>query len=615
MADERPRRPLDVSTPEYLPEHADDLQPPPSPPQAARRPQQHAPGPHSVDEPLLEQIGEFEAAERGGAFGAAGGSVARAAALIAGVTVLSRLFGFLRTLAFSHTVGHRDLADAYNSANQIPNTSFDIVAGGALASVAVPLLAGPLSRGERAYASRTVSALLTWALAALLPLSLIGIGLAAPLGRLIGGPHRPVELYTHLVGQFLVLFLPQIPLYGVAVVLSAALQADRRFLAPAIAPLLSSLVMVATYLTFGALDPGASLDVFALTSESRLVLGLGTTVGVATLAFCLLPAVRRAGFRIRPTFGFAPGVARQARHLAVAGVVTLIAQNCAVLGVVFLTNYADPSGGALTVYNFSWAVYLLPYAVLAVPLATSAFTDLSARADSGDVVGYRAGIAATTRAVLLATCAGAGLLAAVAWPMASLFMPPDGPGPGASTMAYGLLAFAPGLLGYAAIALLGRVLYAAGHGRDAATATAVGWLTVFGADAVLIFCWHGQPVTALGVGNAIGMSLAGILLMIAVRRRVGHGVFDGLGRTAAAGGIAAVAAGAVGWCVGTWFGWTSSGVALLVGPLCSVLALGVFGLVVLPLDGDELRPLLRLAVRRFPLRGLRRLPGLRRGRR
>jgi putative peptidoglycan lipid II flippase len=54
-----------------------------------------------------------------------------------------------------------------------------------------------------------------------------------------------------------VLFLPQIPLYGVAVVLSAALQADRRFLGPAIAPLLSSLVMVATYLAFGALDPGA----------------------------------------------------------------------------------------------------------------------------------------------------------------------------------------------------------------------------------------------------------------------------------------------------------------------------------------------------------------------
>ena len=573
------------------------------------QPRQHAPGPHSADEPLLEHIEDFEHSARDYALGAPGRSVARAAALIAGVTVLSRLFGFLRTLAFSHTVGHGNLADAYNSANQIPNTIFDIVAGGALAGVAVPLLAGPLSRGEREYASRTVSALLTWALAALLPLSLIGIAAAGPLGSLIAGPHNPPGVYPELVGRFLVLFLPQIPLYGVAVVLSAALQADRRFLAPAIAPLLSSLVMVATYLAFGALDHGASSDVYRLTDGARLLLGLGTTAGVLTLACSLLPSVRRAGFRIRPTFGFGPGVARQARQLAAAGVVTLVAQNCAVLGVVFLTNYADPTGGALTVYNFSWAVYLLPYAVLAVPIATSAFTDLAARADSGDAAGYRAGIAATSRAVLLATCAGIGLLAAVAWPMASLFISSGSPGLDATSMAYGLLAFAPGLLGYAAIALLGRVLYAAGHGRQAALATAAGWLTVFAADAVLIFTWRSRPVVSLGLGNTIGMTVAGALLMAAVRRRVGHGVFDGLGRTAAAGLLAAAAAGAAGWFCGAAFGWTSSPAALLIGPVCTVIALAVFGAVVFPLDGEELRPLVATFLARLRLSRARRFRG------
>lgn len=576
-------------------------------PGVAERPRRHAPGqPHNVDEPLLEHIDELEAAARDYALGAAGRSVARAAALIAGVTVLSRLFGFLRTLAFSHTVGHGDLADAYNSANQIPNTIFDIVAGGALAGVAVPLLAGPLSRGEREYASRTVSALLTWALGALLPLSLLGVAFAGPLGSLIAGPHGPAGLYPQLVGRFLVLFLPQIPLYGLAVVLSAALQADRRFFAPAIAPLLSSLVVVATYLAFGRLDQGAASDVGLLSGGARLLLGLGTTAGVATLACSLLPAVRRAGFRIRPTIRFGPGIARQARHLAAAGVLTLVAQNCAVLGVVFLTNYADPTGGALTVYNFSWAVYLLPYAVLAVPIATSAFTDLSAKAEGGDVLGYRAGIAATSRAVLLATCAGMGLLVAVAWPMASLFISRGSPGLEASAMAHGLLAFAPGLLGYAAIALLGRVLYASGHGREAALATAAGWLTVFAADAVLIFALRGRPVVALGLGNAIGMSLAGLLLMAAVRRRVGRGVFRGLGRTGMAGVLAAAAAGAVGWVIGGAFGWTSSPVALLIGPVCTVLALVVFAVVVLPLDGGELLPLVRrYAARLRPDRWIR----------
>lgn len=592
----------------------------------ADQPRRHLPGPHGLDDPLLEQVDEFRPAAPPGPFvcgadghdgdghdggghdgggpsrAGSGAAVARAAAMIAGVTVLSRLFGFLRTLAFSHTVGHGDLADAYNSANQIPNTIFDIVAGGALAGVAVPLLAGPLGRGERAYASRTVSALLTWALGVLLPLCLLGIGLAIPLGALIAGPHGPAGSYPGQVGRFLILFLPQIPLYGVAVVLSAALQADRRFFSPAIAPLLSSLVMVTTYSAFGVLDPAAADDLDQLTDGAWLLLGIGTTLGVATLALSLIPAVRRAGFRIRPTLRFAPGVARQARRLAAAGMLTLIAQNCAVLGVVFLTNYADPGGGALTVYNFSWAVYLLPYAVLVVPIATSAFTELAALAEGADPERYRSGIAATARAVTLAGGAGASLLAAVAWPMSSLFLDHDATGLGAGAMAYGLLAFAPGLLGYAAIALLGRVLYASGHGGDAAVATSIGWLVVFGADAVLIFAWRAQPVTALGLGNSLGMSLAGALLVRSVRRRVGGGAFAGLGRTALAAGLGGLAAGGVGWWIGIGFGWTDARLALVVGPLCTVVSLGFYVLVVLPLDGAELLPLLA----RFRARARRR---------
>jgi putative peptidoglycan lipid II flippase len=188
--------------------------------------------------------------------------------------------------------------------------------------------------------------------------------------------------------------------------------------------------------------------------------------------------------------------------------------------------------------------------------------------------------------------------------MASLFIPHGSVDLDASVMAYGLLAFAPGLLGYAAIALLGRVLYAANRGREAATATVAGWLVVFGADAALIFSWHRRPVVALGLGNAIGMTVAGVLLMVAVRRTVGRGVFDGLGRTAAAGLTAAAASGAAGWSVGSALGWTSSPVALVVGPLCTVLALAVFAAVVLPLDGADLRPLVTRFVDQLRARAL-----------
>ncbi len=564
-------------------------------------PDRRAPLP-SVDDPLLQPVAPADVEPRGRS---AVRTVAGGAALIAAVTVLSRMVGFLRTLAFSHTVGTQALADAYNTANQVPNTVFDIVAGGALASVAVPLLAGPLARGERRDAEAIVSALLTWAVAVLLPLSVIGIVASGRLGDLLAGGHAPIGPYGATVARFLVMFLPQIPLYGVAVVLSATLQADRRFLAPALAPLLSSVVVVSTYLVFGAVDPTAAGG--PLTTHgtaSGLFLGLGTTAGVATLALSLLPALRRSGMRLRPRFRLPPGIAKRARGLAAAGIATLAAQNLVVLGVVVLTSHSHAADGALTVYTFSWAVYVLPYAVLAVPIATTSFTELSARSDDGDTAGFRAGVSATSRAVLIAACMGSALLAATAWPMAYLFISaPTGPRP--SMMAYGLLAFALGLPGYAAIAHLGRVLYAGGHGRDAATATVIGWLTVLAADVVLIWALPPtQAVAALGLGNAAGMTLAGVLLLVAARRRAGHGAFTGLARAAAVGVIAAAAAGAAGWLVASWIGPTGSTAALGTAVLCGVIALLVFGALLLALDDGDLRPLLARATE--CLRGLAR---------
>lgn len=541
----------------------------------------------SLDDPLTQRIAPF------GLRRAAIRTVAGGAALIAAVTVLSRTVGFLRTLAFSHTVGTQALADAYNIANQVPNTVFDIVAGGALASIVVPLLAGPLARGDRGQAESIISALLTWTVAVLVPLSVIGIVFSGELGELLAGNHTPHHAYAATVSRFLVLFLPQIPLYGVAVVLSATLQSDRRFLSPALAPLCSSLIVVATYLLFGALDPDAASGKLRTESTTaEFLLGLGTTLGVATLALSLLPAVRASRLRLRPRFSFPAGIARRARHLAAAGIATLAAQNLVVLGVVLLTSHTHAATGSLTVYTFSWAVFVLPYAVLALPIATTAFTALAAHSDSGDIVGFRTGVAATSRAVMIASCGGAALLVATAWPMAYLFI--DGPtGPRPETMAYGLLTFAFGLPGYAAIAHLGRVLYASGHGRDAATATVIGWLTVLGADWILI--WQFPPmdaVAALGLGNTCGMTVAGLLLLAATRRHTGPGTFAGLPRTAAVGVIAAAAAGAAGWLVAGWIGPTTSTPALGTALLCALVAAGVFGAILFALDDGDLRTVL-----------------------
>ena len=73
-----------------------------------------------------------------------------AAALIAAITVAARVVGFARIVVFARAVGPAScLGNAYFTANTVPNIVFEIVAGGALASLVVPVLAGPAARGSR----------------------------------------------------------------------------------------------------------------------------------------------------------------------------------------------------------------------------------------------------------------------------------------------------------------------------------------------------------------------------------------------------------------------------------------------------------------------------------
>ncbi len=179
--------------------------------------------------------------------------IAQAAALIAVLTIVARLAGFARVFVFSETVGYTDLGSAYQTANSIPNIIFEVVAGGALAALVVPLLAGPLDRDDRVAAGATASALLSWALVGLVPLAvLVALG-ADPLARLLD-PGKPAAEIAAAARQLRV-FAPQLPLYGVGVVLTGVLQAHRRFAWPVLAPVLSSLTVIGAYLAFGTIAP------------------------------------------------------------------------------------------------------------------------------------------------------------------------------------------------------------------------------------------------------------------------------------------------------------------------------------------------------------------------
>jgi putative peptidoglycan lipid II flippase len=379
-------------------------------------------------------------------------------------------------------------------------------------------------------------------------------------------------------------FAPQLPLYGVGIVLTGVLQAHHRFAWPVLAPLLSSVTVMAAYLTYAAID-GPKSGVAGLSRAGELTLSIGTTVGVVVLALCLIIPLRRLRLRLRPTFRFPGDEGRQAVRLGWAGAVTVGAQQIMVAVVIALAV-----GGPLTRYTAAQTVFLLPWAVLAVPLSTAVYPSLAAAASRRDEAAYAGALAGTARSVMLLACLGAAALAALAGPAATIV--------GTRGAAPGIVGFAPGLLGYALFALLSRALYARGATVAAAVATAAGW-GVAALSAVLLTATlpAAADVFGLGLANAIGMSAIGLLLVLAVRRHAGGAALAGLGRATGAGILAAVVAASAGYAVAAAVDGALGGVVAAV--LGGVVVAAVFAAVAYPLDRHDVRPLLAMVSRRL----------------
>ena len=544
-----------------------------------------------------------------------------AAGLVAVVTLLSRAVGFARWLEFSRSVGATCVGTVYQSANSLPNVLFEVAAGGALAAVAVPLIAGALGSGRRADADRIGSALLTWTLALLVPAAVLLVVVAPGVGRLLVDEGE-CPGSRHLATTMLRLFAPQVPLYGLGIVLGGILQSHRRFLAAALAPLLSSLVVIGSYTAYGRLADGARA-IEAVPPSAVLALAGGTTAGVVLLSLPLLLPTFRLGIRLRPTFRFPLGAARRLGALAGAGLLALVAQQYAVLATLVTTRRAGT--GVLNVSTYVQTLYLLPYAVLAVPLAVSAFPALATMAGAVESRAHRrrsgqpldplapteptepteelAGVLARTlRATVLLGFAGAGLLAAVAAPLGTFFGALDAGRTGVGgrsallELPHALLALVPGLPAFCLAALLTRALYIRGRPILAGAAVAAGWLIAGSVPLALVppGSTPARALVVLGLASSAGMTLAGLALVAATARAWGHEALAGLRHAALAGLAAAAVAAAAGTLVTR--AWVVSGLlpAVEQGAVVALLALVVLVAAV----GVTDRPTARLVLAR-----------------
>jgi putative peptidoglycan lipid II flippase len=307
-------------------------------------------------------------------------SLLRSTRTMAVGTVASRATGFLRTAVLAAVLGVKGVAVAFNVANTAPNIVYELLLGGILTSVVVPLLVRAHREGEgEAYTQR----LLTLALLILGTASLVLVVLAPQIVDLYANADVKPET-RHLAVMFARFFLPQVLFYGLGAILSAYLNTQGRFGPPMWAPVLNNVVVIVTGLVFALLPGPAQLTSASITETQVLVLGIGVTLGIVAQTVALLPALRATGLHLRLRFdvrgtglGHAARLARWTLFYVVCNQLVLIVVVQLATGTHHEQDY--PS------YTYAFLLWQLPHAVVAVSVITALLPAMSHAAADGRI--------------------------------------------------------------------------------------------------------------------------------------------------------------------------------------------------------------------------------------
>jgi putative peptidoglycan lipid II flippase len=305
-------------------------------------------------------------------------SLVRSSGVMAIGTLASRGTGFLRTLVLVYAVGVTGVANAYNNANTLPNTVYDLMLGGILTSVVVPLLVNAAKRDRdrgEAYDQRMFT-LGTVALLALTVLATLAASLLVDLyAHAITGPER------HLMVIFAYFFIPQIFFYGVSSLAGAVLNARGHFAAPMWTPVINNLVVTGVLLMFIATG-GIGVRPSSIGAGQVQLLGFGTTLGIIAQTVALVPALRRAGFRWRPRFDFRKAEVAEIRRMAAPLFGYIVTTQVSFLVVQNVANKASVNAGSdsFSTYSYAWQLFQMPYAIIGISVITALLPRMSAHA-------------------------------------------------------------------------------------------------------------------------------------------------------------------------------------------------------------------------------------------
>lgn len=430
------------------------------------------------------------------------GAMGRSVAVVGIAFIANRVLGLLRDVIIAGKFGTRADLDAYYAAFRIPDFLFLVIASGAFGAAFIPIFTGFLERGEETAAWVLASSILNTAFYALTALSAIGFLLAGPLVRTVVAPGL-TGAQQHLATDLTRVLLLQPLFLGLGGAAMSILNAQNRFLWPALAPVTYNLGII-----LGALALAPRYGVKGL--------AYGVVIGAAGHFLTQLPALARV-MRYYPVASLrVPGM----RQVGALLVPRMFGQAVFALNFVIVTNFASRLGeGRVSGFQYGYTLFLLPHGVFALSAATVLFPTLSRLAGAGDWEQFRADYAGTLRSVLffIVPATAALIVLRTAIPEAIYQL---GAFTSASTAltATALGALATGLIAYAVVEIVTRAFYAL---QDTRTPVIAGVLTI---ALNLPLSWalsRAYGLGGLGVSLAATTWLEMAILLVVLRRRMG----------------------------------------------------------------------------------------------
>ncbi|MCB0930860.1 MAG: murein biosynthesis integral membrane protein MurJ [Mycobacterium sp.] len=333
-------------------------------------------------------------------------------------TLVSRITGFIRIVLLAAILGAA-LSSAFSVANQLPNMIAALVLEATFTAIFVPVLARA-ERDDSDGGAAFVRRLVTLATTLLLAVTVLAVTCAPQLVRLMLGADPQVN--APLTTAFAFLLLPQVIFYGLSSVFMAILNTRNVFGPPAWAPVLNNVVAIAALGLYLIVPGELSVDPVQMGNAKLLVLGIGTTLGVAAQAAVLLVAIRSHRISLRPLWGIDDRLKRFGTMALAMVLYVLISQIGFVVGNQ-IASTAAASGPAI--YNYTWMVLMLPFGMIGVTILTVVMPRLSRNAAAEDNTAVLADFSLATRLQLVT------LIPVVA------FMTVAGPAIGSALFAYG----------------------------------------------------------------------------------------------------------------------------------------------------------------------------------